>query len=306
MTGPAGLPAEETTTAADEATLVRASPERRLRLRLATTAILLPLFAAAILVGGLLFLGAILVLTVAGTLELLRLAQDKPYRARILPGLGLAASLPLVLYAAPEDPRALTGLLVAGIVVTAATQVLDKRGTEAIASVSFTVFAATYVGLLFGHLILLREIGRGDPRLNDLSGALLLGLPLLLTWVNDTAAYFIGRRWGRRRLLARVSPGKSLEGAVGAGLVTLAAALLAVPAADRLLPWLEPEDSVAMGLLVAIAAPLGDLIESALKRDAAVKDMSQVVPGHGGVLDRFDSVIVAVPLCYYYILLAVL
>ncbi|HUP01977.1 MAG TPA: phosphatidate cytidylyltransferase [Gemmatimonadota bacterium] len=289
-----------------ETSLEQARPYPGLGLRLATSAVLVPLFVGTIWIGGLVFLAGILALTAVGTVELFRLAHDKPYRARYIPGLALALALPAVLYGAPADAEIVTGLLVAGAVGVAAAQMLDRHGTEAMVSVAFTVFAALYVGLLFGHLVLLREIARARPGLTDWVGAVLLGLPLFLTWVNDTAAYFIGRRWGRRRLLARVSPGKSLEGAVSAGIVTLAAAFLAVWMVDRLVPVFDPIDGLALGILIAIAAPCGDLIVSAFKRDAGVKDMSQVVPGHGGVLDRFDSVLVAVPLSYYYLVLCVL
>ncbi len=272
-----------------------------LGLRVATSALLVPLFVATILIGGIVFLAAVLVLTLVGTLELFLMARDKPYRARLVPGIGLALTLPVLLYRAPHDPQALTALLIAAVIGIAAAQMLDPSGSEALASAAFTLFGAVYVGLLFAHLILIREIARGATGLPVWSGAVLLGLPLLLTWLNDTAAYFVGRRWGRRRLLPRVSPGKSLEGAVGAGLITIGAALIAVPAAGHLVPVFETADAVALGVLIAVAAPCGDLIESAFKRDAGVKDVSRLVPGHGGVLDRFDSVLVTVPLTYYYL-----
>ncbi|CAN5262603.1 MAG: phosphatidate cytidylyltransferase [Gemmatimonadetes bacterium] len=272
-----------------------------LGLRVATSALLVPLFVATILIGGIVFLAAVLVLTLVGTLELFLMARDKPYRARFVPGIGLALTLPVLLYRAPHDPLALTALLIAAVIGIATAQMLDPSGSEALASAAFTLFGAVYVGLLFAHLILIREIAREAAGLPVWSGAVLLGLPLLLTWINDTAAYFVGRRWGRRRLLPRVSPGKSLEGAVGAGLITIGAALVAVPGAGHLVPVFETADAVALGVLIAVAAPCGDLIESAFKRDAGVKDVSRLVPGHGGVLDRFDSVLVTVPLTYYYL-----
>lgn len=262
--------------------------------RLATSAVLVPLFVATIVAGGVVFLGAILVLVLVGTLEFFHLAGDKPYRARLAPGVALALAFPVILYWAPGAPWALAALLTAGVIATAALQMLDPRGAEALASTAFTIFGALYVGLLFGHLVVLREIGR--------EGAVLLGFTLLLTWIDDTAAYFVGRRWGRRRLLPRVSPSKSLEGAIGAGLVTLLAALIAWAVAGELVPAMELADAAAIGVLVAIAAPVGDLIESAFKRDAGVKDVSRLIPGHGGVLDRFDSALVTVPLVTYYLL----
>jgi phosphatidate cytidylyltransferase len=124
---------------------------------------------------------------------------------------------------------------------------------------------------------------------------------VVLTWINDSAAYFIGHRWGRRKLLPRVSPGKTVEGAAGALLVTVLAAVPTMWLVDRWVPLFDLADALAVGALVGIAAPVGDLIESAFKRDAGVKDASDLVPGHGGVLDRFDSLMVVVPSFWYYL-----
>jgi phosphatidate cytidylyltransferase len=289
------------TPAAERPAIEQRRPDRKLGLRIATSAVLAPAFVATIVVGKVLFLAASLVLTAAMAVEFFRLARDKPYRARLAPGLGLALAFPALFYGAPHDPSMAIPLLVAGVVAIAAGQMLDPSGNEAMSSVAFTILGALYVGLLTGHQVLVREVARGVPGMPYWSGAILLGLPLLLTWLNDTVAYFAGRRWGRRRLHARVSPAKSVEGAVGAGLATVAAALVVIPAADRLVPVFEAADGAAIGILIAVAAPCGDLIESAFKRDAGVKDSSQAVPGHGGVLDRFDSLLVTVPLFYYYL-----
>lgn len=294
------------TPAAERPAIDQRRPDRKLGLRIATSAVLVPIFVATIVVGKALFLVATLVLTAAMAMEFFRLARDKPYRARLAPGLGLALAFPALFYGVPHDLSAAVALLVAGVVAIAAAQMLDPAGNEAMSSVAFTMLGALYVGLLTGHQVLVREVPRGIPGMPYWSGAVLLGLPLLLTWLNDTVAYFAGRRWGRRRLLARVSPAKSVEGAVGAGLATLVAALVVVPAADRLVPVFDSADGVVIGVLIGLTAPCGDLIESAFKRDAGVKDSSQVVPGHGGVLDRFDSLLVTIPIFYYYLLAFVL
>jgi phosphatidate cytidylyltransferase len=138
------------------------------------------------------------------------------------------------------------------------------------------------------------------------SGALLVGVTVALTWVNDSSAYVIGHRWGRRKLIERVSPGKTVEGAVGALLVTVLAAVPTLWLVDRWVPLFDLADALAVGVLVGVAAPLGDLVESAFKRDAGVKDASDLVPGHGGVLDRFDSLMAVAPAFWYYLWLVVL
>lgn len=147
------------------------------------------------------------------------------------------------------------------------------RPVGAVALLSF------WVGWPLAHALELRQDGPWA----------LLG-PLVIVWVQDTVAFFAGRAWGRHRLAPRVSPGKTWEGAV-AGLVAglLAAVLLAGPLAAR------PVSLVPVGLLTAVAGQAGDLFESAWKRRAGRKDSGRLLPGHGGVLDRIDSVLFALP-----------
>lgn len=276
--------------------------ERGLGRRLATAAVLLPLFVATIVAGGLLFLVAVIALTAVGIAEFYGFALDKPYRARRVPGLALGVVIPAVLYWMPADPLTAATLMTVGVAGIATAQMLDPGGKEAVASVAFTLLGSLYVGLLLGHMVLVRELPREMPQAPYWLGAVLLGIPLVLTWVNDTVAYFAGRRWGRRRLLERVSPGKSWAGAVVAFVATVVVAGLALPWLDRrVIGLFEPVDALIIGSLVGLAAPLGDLVESAFKRDAGVKDSSQLVPGHGGVLDRFDSTLFTVPVLYHYL-----
>lgn len=278
------------------------TPDRGLGRRLATAAVLLPLFVLTIVVGRWLFLTAVTVLVAAGIVELYGFAREKPYRPRWVPGLSLGVVLPVLLYAGPGDPWVAIALMTAGVAGIAAAQMLDPRGTEAMASVAFTLLGALYVGLLFGHMVLLREVAREILGAPYAVGAVLLAVPLVLTWLNDTVAYFAGRRWGRHRLLARVSPGKSWEGAIVALAAAAAAGALLLPSLDLFDAW----HGLAAGALVGVVAPLGDLVESAFKRDAGVKDSSGLVPGHGGILDRFDSALFSVPAFYYYLRFCVL
>lgn len=271
--------------------------DRGLGRRLATAAVLLPLFVLTIVVGGWVFLVVVAALTVAGIAELYGFAREKPYRPRWVPGLALGAALPVLLYAGPADAWVWIAVMTAGVAAVAAAQMLDPDGAEAMASVGFTLLGALYVGFLFGHLTLLREMPRELPGAPYRRGAFLLVVPLVLTWLNDTVAYFAGRRWGRRRLLPRVSPGKSWEGALAALVASALAGTVLLPALDLY----GPLHGLAVGALVGVVGPLGDLVESAFKRDAGVKDSSGLVPGHGGILDRFDAALFTVPAFYYYL-----
>jgi hypothetical protein len=150
-----------------------------------------------------------------------------------------------------------------------------------------------YVGWLLVHLELLRELPREVGVAYETGSAFLL-FAFLLAWSSDTGAYFVGMAFGRHKLFPRVSPAKSVEGAVGGMLSTMAAALigreyLVLDSAGQ--PLITVPQDVAFGVVVGIANQLGDLVESLLKRDAAVKDTSSMIPGHGGVLDRFDSLL---------------
>jgi len=263
--------------------------------------VLVPLFVAALVIGRLAFLGVVLLLVGAGAIEFLRMMRAKAFRPRVIPGVALALAWPAVLYWAPSAPVSVVSLLVVGVIGIAAAEMLDPGSREAIASVSVTVFGGTYVGLLFGHQVLVREIAREVPGAPYWLGAILLALPITLTWINDTSAYMVGRRWGRRRLLETVSPGKSIEGALGAFVLTVAAAIPLSLVVDHWVGILGVLDAVAIGALMGLGGPVGDLIVSLFKRDAGVKDSSHLIPGHGGILDRFDSSLVTVPLFYYYL-----
>jgi phosphatidate cytidylyltransferase len=117
-------------------------------------------------------------------------------------------------------------------------------------------------------------------------------------WICDTAAYFGGLAMGKHKLFERVSPNKTWEGAVWG----FAGAVLTMMAAQKLLiPYLEFHQAIIMGLIIGIFGQLGDLVESLFKRDAGVKDSSNIIPGHGGVFDRFDSLIFVSPILYLYI-----
>jgi len=174
-------------------------------------------------------------------------------------------------------------------------------GKQAVANSAATLLGFLYIGWLGTHLGALRELPypAHRPYHEGMSYAL---LPFMLVWSCDTAAYAVGRAFGRTKLMPSVSPGKSLEGAIAGLLASIGGALLA-----RLwfAHYLTALDAVVLGALVGVFGQLGDLVESLLKRDAELKDTSSLIPGHGGVLDRFDSLLFAAPIVYYYLLFQV-
>lgn len=162
-----------------------------------------------------------------------------------------------------------------------------------------------YIGMSFSHLLLLRYTNDSLYLMTNMgeisAGAAYLWLAFLGTWASDTFAYFVGTYLGKHKLCPLISPGKTIEGATGGMIGSIIAIMLL-----GVLFKLPVYHCIIMGLLVGIAAPLGDLVESAIKRFAGVKDSGQILPGHGGILDRFDSILFTVPVIYYYMHIFVL
>jgi len=169
----------------------------------------------------------------------------------------------------------------------------------ALADIGTTFFIATFVGVLFGYLIDLRIIH--DLPKGDETGSDLVFLLFFVVWSSDTAAYYVGSLLGRRPLAPRVSPKKTIEGAVGGVVGALAAAFIA---SVWFYTRLTAADCLFLGLALGTIGILGDLVESMLKRGSGMKDSASLVPGHGGILDRVDSLLYAGPVLYYYYLFA--
>jgi phosphatidate cytidylyltransferase len=173
------------------------------------------------------------------------------------------------------------------------------RGVEGkpLTAVAVTVFGVIYTGgmLSYGYALRYHPYAVGPA-----AGTALIFLPLLLTWAQDTGAYAVGRTMGRRKLIPSISPGKTVEGAIGGVLITVLVCWAYIHFA--LVPYaqlaLTPMSIVLFAVVISIAAQVGDLAESLIKREAGVKDSSRIIPGHGGVLDRFDSLLFVLPLAY--------
>jgi phosphatidate cytidylyltransferase len=164
--------------------------------------------------------------------------------------------------------------------------VAETRQSATIAIAS-TVLGAAWIGLGLGHLLLLRDIPE-DGRLATFA-------VLLAVWAGDIGAFFAGRLIGRHRLAPTLSPGKTWEGFLFGAAATIFVAFVALYKQD----YLSIPESILLGAVIAVAAPLGDLFESALKRDMQVKDSGRILAAHGGVLDRIDSLLFAIVASYY-------
>ena len=171
-------------------------------------------------------------------------------------------------------------------------RVYSRRGfSQSLVESAVLIFGPLYIGLTLGHLLLTRSLA---------DGAFLIFFVVLVTWASDTGAYYVGRSLGRRKLSPVMSPNKTVEGFFGGLLLGLISALVA---RIWFLPSFTVVDCVITGLLLPMAGLVGDLAESALKRSAGVKDSGSLLPGHGGMLDRIDSLLLTAPTFYYYVFL---
>ncbi len=166
-----------------------------------------------------------------------------------------------------------------------------------------TVMGAVYPGATLAFALLLRHLpdaGLPMGATEAIHGGFLVAFPITVTWIGDSAAYFGGRRWGRRKLVPRISPGKTVAGGVaGLAASALSAALFAALFLDPARPFgVSILAAALVGLALGAGGQLGDLTESVLKREAGVKDSGEILPGHGGVMDRFDALYFTIPLGY--------
>jgi len=241
-----------------------------------------PLLLLVAYLGSLWLLGAVAIISFLGLREYHRLIRRWGLKPPVLLGYIGALSILIVVYWQREFSPYLTFILLwiflGGFLL--------RFPHYSLADIGAAFLGCLYVAGSLAHLFLLRA-GPGG------SFSLLL-YTFLLTWISDTAAYFIGRGLGFRRLWPALSPNKTWEGAVGAGLVTLVVGALSGFYLFSL-GW----RALVISLLVALAAQAGDLIESGMKRMAQVKDSSHLLPGHGGILDRFDSMFLVAPVVYY-------
>jgi phosphatidate cytidylyltransferase len=228
------------------------------------------------------FLLAIVTLALLELLTVLRARATRPARPVVL-----AMGAVLVVGAYLQGPAALSFGLLVTILAAFGWYLVDRGRTEVTRNVAATVFATVYVPFMAAHLALV--VARADHYVGAMIGY------AVSVAVYDTAAYATGVAFGRHPIAPQVSPSKSWEGAIGGSLASLAAGAFLLPLWE---PW-----TLASGLVLAAAtcvvAPLGDLSESMLKRDLAVKDMGSILPGHGGVLDRVDALLFMAPVLYY-------
>ena len=281
-----------------------------MRNRLLSAAVLIPLILGVTFWGGPWFLGLVLlVLTLSGYeyAQLLSHADGGPSAVWVISAIWLFvldAAFPQWQLLKPGVTLFLLGTM------TRAVLRYDRGHSSAVSDWAWTIAGSLYLGLIGAYFVLLRNIGM-LPRANLLTPAYGEGLwwatlALSVAWLADTGAYLVGQRWGRHKLSRFVSPLKTWEGFAG-GVACATVSGVAITVLIRVIaPVFGPAtfltiwDGLALGLLIGLLSPLGDLGESLIKRHVGAKDSGNLIPGHGGMFDRIDSLLWAAVIAFYY------
>ena len=281
----------------------------------------------AVMVGGFVFPLILGYACFRGGNEFVAMARAKGYKpsANIVGGMIIAffalTAIPHISFLDLDLPRdfAITHfpiLFTFGICISFVRLLLrSEKPTATIADIASTIMGFIYVGWMPAHLVLLRDLSPlgVEHVANPLQqpGLAYLWLSFFVIFGTDVAAYYCGKKFGKHKLYPEVSPKKTVEGSIGGLVASIILATIVVYLADNYVfpnpPFLSNlVHAPLLGLVVSLAAQLGDLCESLMKRDAGLKDSSNAIPGHGGFLDRGDSMLFGGPIAYYWIKLVVL
>lgn len=264
-------------------------------LRIAASVVFIPCFIIITNVGGYHFLALIDAVIFVGMWEFYRMLEAKGIRPYKI--IGIICGVALSSYIFFQNGMYSNLFLTLAIVTLMCLELTRKETKMALYHIASTILGVIYVAFLGSHFILLREFPL-TVNLDYSYGASFVFLAFIVTWAGDTGAYVVGSAIGRHPLIPRISEKKTREGALGGLLFSILGAIVAMKTfASYLSVW----HALTLGALAGIVGLLGDLFESMIKRDVAIKDSAATIPGHGGVLDRFDSLLFTTPLIYYFI-----
>jgi phosphatidate cytidylyltransferase len=230
----------------------------------------------------------VVVMAAAEIYDVLRRAG---YQPATLVGLGGTLGIMIAAYQKGETAVPLVIALV--LVTTFAWYLVRVVHARPTVNVAATMMAFLWTGFLGSYAALLLGIGKHEH-----TGVAFLLAAVVATVANDTGAYFVGSRMGSKPLAPDISPNKTVEGAIGGAIASIVITVLLLRFVHQLHPW-DGGKLFWLALVVSVVAPLGDFAESMIKRDLGLKDMGNLLPGHGGVLDRFDAMLFVLPATYY-------
>jgi phosphatidate cytidylyltransferase len=283
------------------------SPSRAnsLALRVASVSVLIPIVIAAawwpwstaILVG---------ICIVLAIFEFAGIMRRGGYAPRLWVGLLISLTFCTAAALQPVTPFDLSGAIIClSIIGSLIYELIPGDRRSSLESWALTFAGAYYVGGLLSYFILLGQLntplhGGWLAFLHIPPGTSWILLALVVTWLQDTTAFFVGRLIGRHKMAPVLSPKKSWEGAAGGFVASALSAMLTVAVLGLPISYVT---AALMGATAGVVGPLGDLVESLIKRQIGIKDSGQLIPGHGGILDRIDSLLFTAPVIYYLVLL---
>jgi phosphatidate cytidylyltransferase len=271
-----------------------------LKHRVITAAVGVPLVILAIWFGDPWFSLLIATAALAGTYEFYHIANFD--RREPLLYLGLLWALALVLSPHYRNPDVLPIVITATMLISLIWLLLRPSREKTFHNWAWTIVGALYVGWMLSYWLNLRGLKLGLGESSEY-GRNWVYLAMLTTFANDTGAFFIGRARGKHKLAPAISPAKTWEGALGGLICAILAAIVIAMVLNLISPLAFKYWQIALlGFLVSLFAQLGDLVESLLKRNMGVKESGNLLPGHGGILDRFDSLIFVGAVVYYYVI----
>ena len=256
------------------------------------------IMAAGILFSHWSFIALLFFISTAGLIEFYRLVRSDQVEAQVVPGVLISQSLFLLLTYLLLKQMELKWMLVS-IPLFAIVFIIElfRKKTHPFQNIAITLTGIIYLTL---PIMLMAKIAFGFTPQDGVAyhGEVIMGC-ILLVWASDTGAYMIGSKIGKHRLFERISPKKSWEGFFGGLLVALFAAWVI----SVWFPDLNLTEWMIVSVIIVVTGTLGDLVESMLKRSIDVKDSGKFLPGHGGILDRFDALLIAIPFVFFYLFL---
>jgi phosphatidate cytidylyltransferase len=260
--------------------------------RVLTSIVLIPvIFVVVWLLPYPYFMGLVVLATLVGLHEFYLMAEARGAKPLSKLGMALGALLIIIdIYGAKRFDWGPAFYITFCVITILTARLFSARQVEgALSDVAITLTGIFYVALLFGFQVAIHR---------EYQGKYWLVFLYLIIWASDTGAYYIGTAFGKHRLYEKISPKKSIEGLIGG---VLASTLVAILCKLWLVPSLGIIEAVVLGAVLALVGTVGDLVESLIKRSTGVKDSGTIIPGHGGILDRMDSMMFAAPVLYYYL-----
>lgn len=267
--------------------------------RIIVGAIGIPLVVALVLYGGFIFQIATVIIAIAGLVEFYDIARKKNTSPNSALGIMAAVALYSMIFFPVMQSNIST--ILALTVLTAVICELWRKSGSPFSNIAATIGGVLYFPLLFMFVPLLHRLDASG--LGGGGGRWLVLALFVSVWMCDSTAYFAGKYFGQRKLFERISPKKTWVGAIAGFFGAIAGFYIA---GVYSLPDVAPVHWIVLGSISGLFGQVGDLGESLLKRDAAIKDSSTLLPGHGGILDRFDSMVFVAPLTYFYVTFMIL